>query len=160
MTYPGQALNTLLEEADPLWGNYDLQNGDPSIVHKALSQVIAIVPEDAVQYVTLTFDKENEAKFQMHVFALNLLLRVTSEGTAENTVETAITPRARLSTLCLLSAPVTTSSSSGSGGPLTIELGYPGETLTLTNRGVSSPAQRGRLNALLPSLLNDLLAHS
>ncbi len=158
--YPGIKLNQLIEDSNQLWRTPDLWAGlgEPAIVHKALSQIIAIVPEDSVQYVNLSFPSNVEANFLLHVFAQDLLLSVTSDGDGSGTVHTKITPRAHLSKLRLIDAPVTTDSSQGYGIPLTLELEYPDESLTLTTRGVFDPAQRDKLHPLLQTLIADLSA--
>jgi hypothetical protein len=158
--HPGSVLNSMINAASAQWGARDMREGHPSLAHKALSQILSVAAEDSLRYVTIEFDAELETKFRLHVFTQDLLLSVVSDGVAMNTVLTKITPRAHLMGLRVISAPVITDSGEGPSIPLTLELDYPDQALTLTNRGGSDPTVRAKLPTFMESLIKDLCAHA
>jgi hypothetical protein len=154
----GTRLRVSLETANEKWLRDEIWKGEPSIGDMTLSQITAIATEDSIQYVQLAFLNQMETRFVIHVFTADLLLTVKSDGDAARTVHTTITPRALLSKVRVTSAPLIPDGKRRDEVPLTVELEYPNEALTLTTQGNTKPAERAKLKPLLESLIVDLRA--
>jgi len=159
-TQPGQSINQAIANAsNGSWGaQYDL-HGAKAPGHMIVSHLIALVGDDASEIVHVEVDMGTsrrlaELTIGLVVFTRSLLVMIDLEAGGEP--KTRVYPRSALRGLTVLSVPVVTMQSSGSGWePWKIELSYPDNEISLPfDDDVSS--QSDSVGRMLPSLIADL----